>query len=77
MTVENIRFRMEGELVVLQVLKAGEYDPYLTRSQRGNWADATAQDLLDVGRYLCSERVSEIQNQIANAVAYSRMENTG
>lgn len=52
MTVSAIRFRNEGEFVVLQVLgsKPGQANRFLDDS-REEWRDAQVTDLLEVARF--------------------------
>ena len=50
---ESIRFRMEGELCVLQV---GEYDRGPYGSDKLQWRDAKATDLISIGEWLEAQR---------------------
>lgn len=52
MTVSAIRFRNEGEFVVLQVLgpKPGQANRF-TDDSREEWRDAQVTDLLEVARF--------------------------
>jgi hypothetical protein len=55
MSIEGIRFRMEGELCVLQVLERQE--SRYGCDQVPAWRDAKATDLLEVSRF-CTNRDS-------------------
>ena len=49
MSIESIRFRTEGNLVVLQVLDLGKRSLY--DIEKAEWRDAKVEDLLDVANF--------------------------
>jgi hypothetical protein len=51
MTIQSIRFRVEGEQVVLQVLENARHYDSFAYNERGEWRDAKVTDLLEVARY--------------------------
>lgn len=52
MTIQRIRFRMEGESVVLQVQEPGKpRKQYDYEDSPPTWRDAKAEDLLDVAAF--------------------------
>jgi K+-sensing histidine kinase KdpD len=50
MSIDAIRYRAEGAMVVLQVLESFERSQYEYRDKT-EWRDATVEDLLQVARY--------------------------
>lgn len=64
--IQNIRYRVEGELVVLQVLEIGETDIYSSRS-KPEWRDAKVSDLLDVPGFITKTiYVKEVERECVN-----------
>lgn len=55
MSTEAFRFRVEGALVVLQVLESSESNPYFSECNR-TWRDAKVTDLLDVASLISLKR---------------------
>lgn len=53
---DKIRFRMEGDLCVLQVL---EYKSSPYSSDKWEWRDAKATDLIHIGEWLEAQRHTE------------------
>lgn len=51
MSIEAIRFRAEGEFIVLQVLERAERAEYYTYSASGSWRDAKVEDMLEAARF--------------------------
>lgn len=49
--IEEIRFRTEGTLVVLQV-RLHEYDQWGSIPKKTIWRDAKVEDLLEVGKII-------------------------
>jgi len=62
MTIRAIRFRAEGETVVLQVLipRSIAY----TMNDSGTWRDAKVEDLLDVSEFCKTDMYESINMQI-------------
>jgi predicted DNA binding protein len=56
MTIYAIRFRMEGELCVLQVLEADDNNGYGHYQRSASWRDAKATDLLVVAKFTSDYR---------------------
>ena len=50
MSIENVRFRTEGALVVLQVCERKLYSNY---DREPTWRDAKVEDLLEVAGFFC------------------------
>lgn len=51
MSIEAIRFRAEGELIVLQVLDRAERTGHYSYEASGTWRDAKVEDLLSAARF--------------------------
>jgi len=58
MTVVNIRFRTEDELVALQVETRSDSD-YYGDQQSTLWRDAKVEDLLEVAAFVCNLQLLE------------------
>lgn len=56
MTIDAIRFRMEGDLCVLQVLEAEDNNGYGHFQRSAEWRDAKATDLLVVAKFTSDYR---------------------
>jgi hypothetical protein len=64
--IQNIRYRVEGELVVLQVLEIEEADIYSSRRNVA-WRDAKVEDLLDVPGFITKTiYVKEVERDCVN-----------
>lgn len=70
--ITNIRFRAEGDKVILQVeyQEPRRYEPYNFDSV---WRDAKVEDILDVSKFCRTDIVSDIEriNQRINDMNYS------
>jgi len=73
MTIEAIRFRVEGALVVLQVFEREKENQY-SYGRDGTWRDAKPEDLLDVARF-CStgldRRIEHLERNV-HQLSYSQ-----
>lgn len=56
MSIDNIRFRTEGTLMVLQVLERYDLSYCHCVNDKGTWRDATVHDLLDVANFIAANR---------------------
>jgi hypothetical protein len=69
MSISAIRFRAEGELLVLQVCEHTRGDNYYGTREKAEWRDAKVTDLLNVAPFTSdwralADRVSEISQQV-------------
>lgn len=72
MTIQKIRFRMEGEAVVLQVQEPGKRGNSHWEEKEPTWRDAKAEDLLEVAAftraYDCLDQtIASLQNAVQSA----------
>ena len=68
MSVVNIRYRTEGDLVVLQVETRSDSNYYGDR-QTTTWRDAKVEDLLEVAAFV--RGVNELEKRICRLEASS------
>jgi hypothetical protein len=66
MSVNDIRFRNEGALVVLEVYRPGNQSGYFDERQ-GKWEDAKTSDLLEVAKLIepaSRQRLDLLERQV-------------
>lgn len=78
MTIEAIRFRAEGELIVLQVLESQKRSGAYSYDIPAAWRDARVEDLLGVSRFttahdVLQELVGRIQLYVPPTEAEQQM----
>ena len=68
MSIEAIRFRAEGEFIVLQVLEKDRRNGRYSYDLPAEWRDAKVEDLLDAARF--TSALDVLQGMVSSVQLY-------